>query len=103
MRVFRFSCSRSSVFDSLVPFSTHLSTYLTAQLTQRGPESKLVSRPIVVANWPSLPLKIVTLAISSRNLFGMHVIVEVHYTPRFRLLWHLLTSRLRRSVNKSHP
>ena len=30
------------------------------------------------------------------------VMVEVGYTPRYRFLWHLLTSRLRRSVNTYH-
>ena len=31
-----------------------------------------------------------------------NVMVEVGYTPWYRFLWHLLTSRLRRSVNKYH-
>ena len=48
---------------------------LFVKQNKRGPESewnlqsKLASGPIAVVNWPSLPLKIVSLAISSRNFF----------------------------------
>ncbi len=61
---------------------------------KRGPESewnlqrKLASGPIAVVNWPSLPLKNSELFLVEIS-FEMRVMVEVRYTPRFRLLWHL--------------
>ncbi len=66
---------------------------LFVKQNKRGPESewnlqsKLASGPIAVVNWPSLPLKIVSLVV--KISFEMCVMVEVRYTPRFRLLWHL--------------